>query len=78
MKTYNSNDYTYILKGSEVQIQLGVEYTKNIEMPDKFAFCDNLMYQLGVAIQEGDKPSIDNLYEVCVNLAKDLLKYASY
>ena len=48
MANYNSNDFRYILKGSEIYINKGVELTKDIITPEGYLFCDNLLYQIGI------------------------------
>lgn len=72
MKTYNPTDFKHILKGSEVFINKGLEYTKSLSMPEKLTFADPLMYQLGEALESGIQEDIDSLYAYCVELSNDL------
>jgi len=72
MKTYNSNDYRHILRGSEAYLNKGVELTKDIVMPIKFGFSDQLLYQIGEASIINDVESLNNLIGFARQISKEL------
>jgi len=42
------NEYRHILKGSEVEINKGLEMVKELTLPEGYGFADSFLFQLGI------------------------------